>query len=855
MKYLFSFFSLLILFLSSLSARQVDQTTAEIAGLNFIRYKTDSPDINQPNELKLVFQATSSDASTTYYYVFNFTNGFVIVSGDDCVLPILGYSNEKAFRTTPMVPSMTKWLETYKEQIRFAVVNKLPPTPEITTAWEELKGNTGSINSPSSRNRAAPLIQTTWDQPYPYNELCPGGSVTGCVATAMAQIMKYWNYPTKGQGFHSFNDNNYGTLSANFGSTTYQWGNMPNSITSSNNAIATLMYHCGVSVEMEYSPESSGAWVIEASPAPEANSEYAFKNYFGYDNSLHGIQRENYSDTQWENMLKSELNASRPILYDGFGNGGGHCFVCDGYDNNNFFHFNWGWSGYYNGYFETAALNPGGTGTGGGTGGYNSGQETVIGIKPPDGSAGGYTLDLYDDLHPSSSTINYGSGFSVYTNIWNTSTTNFVGDYGAAVFDQDLNFIDFMEIKTGWSLGPGNVYINGITFSTPGLLSMLPGDYYIAVFSRASGGDWSIVGNGEYLNILHVTVVYQNDIELYSDIHVSPGTTLTQGMPASVNLNILNDGFSTFYGTYSVDLYDLNGNWVEEIDQINEPNGLPGGYLYLDPFLTFSTTSIDADPGTYLLALTHQWSGGDWELTGSSYYQNPIYVTVKAAALPPDIYENNDDVGHAYTLPLSFSGNAASKNTIGSNCHTGEDYDFYKINLPSGYNYAVTARLDDSYDSGDGNTYTLDGQFSYSLDGTNWSDAFDDVLPGDILVPNGGTLYFFEAPYFPGQTGTYLLDLHITRTPTTATNELGTEENIQIFPNPASDIVHIDLSATSTEFDQVKLVNLLGQVVSTQRIANQKMVVVPVSNCTPGTYSLQLESREGIISKPIIISR
>ncbi|HZV70683.1 MAG TPA: thiol protease/hemagglutinin PrtT [Saprospiraceae bacterium] len=856
MKFLLSLLSFLLISLLPLHAKQVDLTTAKIAGSNFIYYKTDSPNLNQGEELKLIYTSASSDGSTIYFYVFNFNNGFVIVSGDDCVLPVLGYSNEKEFRVKPMVSSMTKWLENYKAQIRYAIVNHLPATTEITNSWEELKGNNGTIHPSTSRNSVDPLLQTTWDQPSPYNALCPGGSVTGCVATAMAQIMKYWNYPATGQGFHSFNHNNYGTLSANFGSTTYQWGSMPNSISSSNNAIATLMYHCGISVDMEYSPESSGAWVIENSPTPEANSEYAFKNYFSYDNSLHGIQRENYSDAQWENLLKTELNASRPILYDGFGNGGGHCFVNDGYDNNDFFHFNWGWSGYYNGYFESSALNPGGTGTGGGTGGYNNNQEVVIGIKPPaGGGTGGSALELYDDLQASSGTIYYGNAFEVTTNIWNNSTANFSGDYGAGVFDAELNFVDFIEIKTGWSLSAGNVYIDGITFATNGLFSMLPGDYYVAVFSREAGGDWSIVGNGGYENLLEITVINSNDIELYSDMEVYPGTTLTQGEAASVNLNILNDGISTFTGTYSVDLYDLNGTWVEAIGEINEPNGLPAGYLYLDPFLTFSTNAIGAEPGTYLLALTHLRSGGNWELTGSSYFQNPVTVTVKAASLLPDVFENNNTAGQAYTLSLNFSGNAANKNTTGSNCHVGTDYDFYKINLPQGFDYTIDARLHDSYDSGNGNTYTLDGQFSYSFDGTNWSDVYDDILPEDIIVYNGGTLYFFEAPYFPGQTGSYLLDLHITRSATTATNELDAEQNIQIYPNPATDIVHIDLSDADKKFEHIKLVNLLGQVVAYQAIDDQEMIDVPVRDYTAGMYSLILESRDGIVSKKIIIGR
>ena len=615
MKSLISLLAIFILALSSLIAKPVDSHTAKIVGGNFLKYKTGLSAAQSDINLTLVYTSTSTltDPSmaepVACFYVFNFANGFVIVSGDDVVRPVLGYSHERSFRTENMAEAVAKWLEGYKSQIRYAIMHDLQPDQEIINAWAELKGGDLEFQEHQNRSSVPALVQTQWDQPAPYNELCPGGSVTGCVATAMAQIMKYWNYPEKGQGFHSFNHENYGTVSANFGSTTYQWGSMPNSIVSSNNAIATLMYHCGVSVDMGYTPEVSGAWVIENSPTPGACSEYAFKTYFGYDNSLQGIERVNYSDAQWETVLKTELDASRPVMYDGFGNGGGHAFVCDGYDTNDFFHFNWGWSGYYDGYFETSALNPGGTGTGGGTGGYNSGQQAIIGIKPPGGGGTtSYTLNLYGNLNASSTNIYYGQGFSVETNIWNAGTTNFSGDYSAVVFDYNYNFVEFMEIKTNWTLDAGYVYTDGISFSTSGLLSMLPGTYYVAVFFRPTGGEWSIVGDGDYLNLVQIDVTNANAIELYSAMSISPGTTLTQGSPASVNLNILNNGVFTFEGTYSVDLYDLNGDWVENIGQFTESNGLPAGYLYLEPYLTFATPSVEAEPGTYLVAVTHQWS-------------------------------------------------------------------------------------------------------------------------------------------------------------------------------------------------------------------------------------------------------
>ncbi|HEX5111431.1 MAG TPA: T9SS type A sorting domain-containing protein, partial [Saprospiraceae bacterium] len=510
------------------------------------------------------------------------------------------------------------------------------------------------------------------------------------------------------------------------------------------------------------------------------------------------------------------------------------------------------------GYFETAALNPDGLGTGGGTGSYNDGQQCIIGVKPKDGGGGGgnaYSLNLYDYLSIPSTNIYYGNAFSVSTNIWNTGTTNFAGDYCAAAFDENLNFVDFVEIKEGWSLGPNNIYTDGITFSTNGLLSMLPGTYYIAVFYRETGGNWSIVANGEYLNILEVYVINPNAIELYSDIVVSPSTTVIQGKPMNVNLNILNDGFNTFFGSYSVDLYDLSGNWVENIAEINEFNGLPSGYIYLDPYLTFSSISVDAEPGTYLLALSHTWNGDDYELTGSSYYQNPIFITVQAEPLPPDIYENNNTVENSYSLPLNFINNSATKNTNGSTCHNGTDYDFYKINLPAGFDYTINPRIHDSFDSGNGNTYTLDGQFSYSLDGVNFSEAYDDVVESPVVVNNGGTLYFFVAPYFPGQTGTYLLDMQITRTEITSAGYAEQTKEIQVFPNPVSGVLNIDFGSVNSRFDQVKLTDLLGHVVIEQKTPGVQRMSISTEQLAPGMYVVVFESAVGTLSKTIMIAR
>lgn len=843
---------------STIFAKHVEENDARKAGQAFLTTQSNMS-ISKNSSLELVYKEnsleniTSTSQERIFYYVFNIdSTGFVIVSGDDNVSPILGYSNEGIFDPNNIPQNTKKWLEEYKSQIRFVMDNNIEASNEIKEKWEKLLSD--KQNGFMEKSYVLPLMQTKWNQSPYYNALCPSGTVTGCVATAMAQVMKYWNYPTNGSGFHSYNHQTYGTLSANFGSTTYQWSSMPNIVSSSNNAVATLMYHCGVSVDMNYGPASSGG-----SSATYQATESALKNYFGYVNTLQLIVRSSYNQSQWINLLKTELDESRPVLYAGIGTGGGHAFVCDGYDNNDFFHFNWGWGGSSDGYFQVNALNPGSLGAGGGSGGFNSNQHAIIGIEPPAGNQT-YNMALYNYVTPSPSTIYYGQAFNVTTNIANMGTNPYNGDYTVAIFDASYNFIDYVQTLTGYTLQGGNAYTNNLTFSTSGLLGMLPGTYYAGVFYRPTGGNWIQVANsGSYSNLVQMTVVNPNDIELNSAMIVTPGTTLTQGQSASVNLNIVNDGTPTFIGQYGVGLYNLDGTLAQSIGTMNENNGLPSGYTYQSPYLTFNSSSITVAPGTYLLAVQHNPNNTGWQLTGSSYYQNPIKVTVVAAAFQPDIYEVNNTLAQAYNLPVTFAGNNATKNTVGSNIHIGTDNDYYKINLASGYNYTISSRLHDSYNSGNGNTYSVDGLFSYSTDGTTWSDTYDDIMTGNISVNNGGTVYFRVAPYFSGETGTYLLDINMSRTQISTSGIMESEisDLIKIYPNPAKEYVIIDLKDFTGKVDQIYILNIQGQMVDALNLEsnNEKIVNMSLNNYSEGIYLIQLHSAEGILIKKIIVNK
>ena len=360
-------------------AAPVDVTKARTAALNFL--KSADPAGTQLSEKSLV----DITSATTFheFYIFSVNaKGFVLVSGDDRALPILAYSLKDSFVAKEMPEHVKDWLEGYEQQIADMRERDIPAGPEVTDAWYGLleEGDTPlPLSSP-----VTPLVTTTWNQSPLYNNLCPYDSrygsrtVTGCVATAMAQIMRYWSWPVSGSGAYTYTHSTYGTLSANF-NTVYDWSNMPTALDTSSTsaeiaATALLNYHCGVAVRMDYGPSAtggSGAYITGGENYHSAG--FALKSYFKY--KTREAYERNYDYTSWIALLKNELDNNRPILYGGRGSSGGHAFVCDGYNSDDKFHFNWGWGGSYNGYYTIGSLNPGRYT-------FNSSVQIIIGIEP-----------------------------------------------------------------------------------------------------------------------------------------------------------------------------------------------------------------------------------------------------------------------------------------------------------------------------------------------------------------------------------------------------------------------------------------------------------------------------------------
>ena len=351
-------------------------------------------------------QLTLMDCGVGEMYLFAATDGgFVLVAGDDCARPILAYSLTSRFADT-LPEHIASWLQGYAEEIALLRSRGEQASALVRDEWGTLLK--ADEQGPLYAVNVAPLLTTTWKQGSPYNTLCPTDTlnrktISGCVAIAMAQVMKYWNHPTQGAGSYSYTTANCGTMSANFGATTYDWANMSNSLTSVSptvniNAVATLVYHAGVSVKMSYGFSSSGATTVSSNNLSTITGERALRTYFKYDKALHSVQRDVVGDSVFTALLEGELLAGRPVIFSGHDSSGGHAFVCDGGNNAGLYHFNWGWGGYCDGYYQIGALNPAPGGAGGNaTSHYNLDNKMIIGIQPDTVFAGNYTLTAVPD--------------------------------------------------------------------------------------------------------------------------------------------------------------------------------------------------------------------------------------------------------------------------------------------------------------------------------------------------------------------------------------------------------------------------------------------------------------------------
>ena len=463
---------------------------------------------NAISESSLQLVATShyqvqKETMAASYYVFNVGEGqgFVIAGADDRVPAVLGYSSNGKFDPQNMPENMKAWLESYDDQMAY-----LNEHPEAAAPQKTVSG--GSIS---------PLLQSEWDQGNPYNLLCPedGGqhSVTGCAATAMAQVMYFWQWPKQTAaeipGYKS-SDKGF-VLPAIPAGKSIDWDNMLPKYTGSETdaqkqAVAELMLLCGTAVQMDYTANSSAASTSYVADA--------WVNYLDYDAATIYENRSSYRLAAWNQKVYDELAAGRPVLYAGQSSGGGHAFVIDGYGGDDYFHVNWGWGGGSNNYFLLSILDPGsnsGIGASSSTDGYSYDQGAIFGAQPNTGVIPTITpimttssIGAPSGLEVTRTATTQDFQVDVTASFWNMTGITYTFDMGYGVYDETDNLLGVAPL---WSYTLDSGYGYGNAKATiPFGANITSGSYIIKPISRETGAETWYPNKGTETYFLTATI-------------------------------------------------------------------------------------------------------------------------------------------------------------------------------------------------------------------------------------------------------------------------------------------------------------------------------------------------------------
>lgn len=456
MKYVLLFLS--SLFPSLLLADNVTVEQAKSLATNFFKSSAQTRSTSSSPQIQLIWNgedaSTRSTGTEPAFYVFNRTDqkGFIIVSGDDITMPVLGYSFKNEFKSEEMPINLKDWLKSVREQINDARKRNVKPSAKTRQIWNNASSSIGTVERQ--------LETAKWNQSSPYDFYCPmvngRKAVTGCVATALAIVMRYHQWPDKGDGIlppYQYEVN--GTMRTQQGhrlEKAYNWSNMKldyEEYTNNYNQpgakdVAQLIYDCGVMAQATYTSEETGAYTHIA--------VQGLFTYMRYRKDVQLLYREWYADTEWNRMLKQEIKTNGPVLYAGQSSGGGHQFVLDGYTSNGYFGVNWGWGGSANGYFLVSDLNPYETGIGGGSGGgFNEYQSAVFGLKKADRDSetkdflllqGGNSSDQkkYDGLSTKETNFQPNKNFDVTAGYYfNMGFNDFNGELIFSLVDNEGN--------------------------------------------------------------------------------------------------------------------------------------------------------------------------------------------------------------------------------------------------------------------------------------------------------------------------------------------------------------------------------------------------------------------------------
>lgn len=555
-----------------------------------------------------------SMAGEPTFYIFATATTTLIASADDSAVPLLGYIDSGNFDPARMPPQMKSFLESYSAEIAAAASSKHIRIEKAAPTRAE-------------RQAIEPLCRTGWNQDAPYNDLCPVKNgvrtYTGCVATAMAQVMKHFNYPPKGSGSVSYTWNRQ-TLSLDLSATEFDWDNMldrydDSSSAANKTAVATLMKACGYVVGMNYGVASDGG-----SGATSVTIVPGLVDYLNYDKATDLVYRDMFTLADWNQKIYDNIRNIGPVVYCGSSSTGGHAFVIDGYSSDDFFHVNWGWGNAYDGYFKLSALNPDGQGIGGYEGGYNYNQTAVVGLRKP--VAGSQkpapTMGIFGTLEAivQGRTLYFVSedGGIINTSAW---PGNFI--FGILLTDSSGSTATLASDDLG-TLGAGQGYTQ-LNVEVPENLEN--GTYTVSLAYKVNGAsDWApIKGNGG--------IVWQAEIEVSDNgiivLDPADGSITATDMTAgnfitgrenTVTVNFKNTGTTALNRTVLALICSIEGQSAKVNQRLAsadiELEGRESG-----DFRFTGTVDGDLTPGKYYLV----FASSDYSEIYSQFYDITVY--------------------------------------------------------------------------------------------------------------------------------------------------------------------------------------------------------------------------------------
>jgi len=603
MKKLAIFLTILsLLIVSSSDGSEVNKRQASLVANNFFFERNHQ--INSllygDNVVNQVVEVMVNKSQIAYYIITYKSCGWIIVSGSLKTRPIIAYSFTGNYNNDLGADNFNAWMLQYKIQIKEVIDSNAEANSEVLGLWDHyLSSDSANFTRFRAGRSVEPLIVTSWDQGIYYNEMCPsdaggpgGHCLTGCVPTCMGQIANYFRFPQTGVGSYSYDGGPYDTLTANFGESYYNWNEMPSRVSTNSLATAQLLFHFGVSCDLVYGPDGSGMYNHKAA--------YALRTYFKYSPDTEYLYRDS-TNLNWDSVIIAHLDQKIPMYYAGWSvpNLYGHAFVCDGYQEGQYFHFNWGWSGSNDGYFYTGNLNPGGNN-------FNLAQELIINCFP---DTVNYTYPLYctgaDTLESKAGTIDDGSG-PIYDYVenqncsWLISPADSVESITLTFYGFDVHITDTLTIYDGSSddsniIGSysGNMIPDDITSSGDELFIRFSSD------DQNNGSGWLLGYSCEIPNFC------SNNVITDSEGHISDGsgpanyqnltTCIWMIQPPDVEKIVLN--FTEFDIEEDHDFVTI----YDGSDKIGEFSGneLPGELMATSGMMTlvFSTNSSIVDLG------------------------------------------------------------------------------------------------------------------------------------------------------------------------------------------------------------------------------------------------------------------